>query len=502
MNTHKKSKRYRQMGLALLFVFLWVFVQHRVFQMDRRFFQPSLSGIKGLVLYEVGDYSGAARAYRAHFREANAYRLNFQEVYQADRVPEDPAWEAFLQGDLLAAREDSEKALKKNPFAIGPLLNLGEVALEEGALDEALDIFNRILQRQANQPDALLLTSVAYARSGAYGKAINPISRAMRHNRVELRLTTFLKVLEVTGDLAGLPGSEKPLCLLAHYYQYLQTFDSSNGRIAVSYATKAVESGDRPDDAYLTLGAIYSKEGEEERALHAFLKAIELNSKNTEAYLWAVKVYTERGDLLNEYRMRKGAYEMAQGDPFYAIPFSRFLAEKLGDYSQALAVTERLLESTPNDAAVLHRAGDLCRLVGDSNRSMEYYRKALKLKPQDPSLYEGIGNSQAELGRKKEAMQAYRAALAIGPHRIQPHLGLARIYQDEQSYRKAIKAYEEADHLGKVEPSQRISLCVLYHQISDSRRAADCLHQVLSEDPHNAVAQHLLPYALKIKTSQ
>lgn len=488
----------RHVILALLLVFLWVFIQHRLFQIDGRFFQLSFSGIKGLALYEVGDYSGAAKAYRAHFREANAYRSNFQEVYQAERAAEDPAWEAFLQGDLQTARENSEKALEKNPSAIGPLLNLGEIALEEGVQDQALDIFNRVLQKRANQFDALLLSSVAYARTGDYRKAINMINRALRSNRTELRITTFLKVLEVTGDLSGLPGSERPLCLLAHYYRYLQILDSSNGRIAVAYAMKAIASGDQPDDAYLTLGVIYSKEGEEERALHAFLKAMELNPKNTEAYRLAVQIYSGRKDLLNEYRLRKAAYEIAQGDPFYAVPFSRFLTEKLGDYAQALAVTERLLETAPNETAVLYEAGDLYRLMGDPKRSMEYYRKALRLKPQNPSLHEGIGNSLAELGKKNEAMKAYRTALAIGPNRPQPHLGLARIYLNERRYKEAIKEYEAADQLGKVEASQRVSLCVLYHQVSEFKRAANCLKQVLSEDPHNAVAHHLLPYTLKI----
>src|ERR1700682_6205786 len=136
----------RHIVLVLLLVFLWIFIQHRVFQIDGRFFQPSFSGIKGLLFYEMGDYSGAAKAYRAHLREAKAYRSNFQEVYQAERAPEDPAWEAFLQGDLQAARENSEKVLEKNPSAIGPLLNLGEIALEDGHPDQALDVFNRILQ--------------------------------------------------------------------------------------------------------------------------------------------------------------------------------------------------------------------------------------------------------------------------------------------------------------------------------------------------------------------
>jgi tetratricopeptide (TPR) repeat protein len=225
---------------------------------------------------------------------------------------------------------------------------------------------------------------------------------------------------------------------------------------------------------------------------------MELNPKNTEAYRLAVQIYSERGDLLNEYRIRKAAYEMAQTDPFYAVSFSHFLSEKLEDYPQALAVTEKLLETTPNDSAVLHQAGDLSRLMDDPKRSMEYYRKAIQLKPQNPSLHEGMGNSMSELGKKNDAMKAYRTAMAIDPRRTQPHLGLAGIYLDERRYREAIKEYEAADRLGKMGSSERTPLCVLYHQVSEFKRAADCFKQILSEDPHNAVAHYLLPYTLKI----
>jgi tetratricopeptide (TPR) repeat protein len=484
--------------MVLMLVFLWLFIQHRMFQMDGRFFQPSFSGIKGLLLYEIDDYSGAAKAYRAHFREASTYRSDFQEVYRSERASEDPAWETFLQGDLQTARRNSEKALERNPLDIGPLLNLGEIALEEGSEDQALDIFNRIFQKQPNQFDALLLSSVAYARKGDYEKAVRMINRALRSNGAQSRVTAFFKVLEVTGDLSSLPDSERPLCLLAHYYRYLQIFDSSNGRTAAVYATKAIASGDQPDEAYLTLGAIYNKDGEEEIALHTFLKAMELNPKNTEAYRLAVQIYSGRKDLLNEYRMRKAAYEMAPEDFFYAISFSRFLTEKLGDYAQALDVSEKMLKTAPNDIAMLHETGRLYRLMGDPEHSMEYYNRALLLKPQNPSLYEGAGDSMAELGKRNEAIKAYRTALAIGPRRAQPHVGLAKIYVDGRQYKQAIQEYEAADRPGKLEASERTRLCILYGQVSEFKRAADCFKQVLSEDPRNAVAQYLLPYTLKI----
>ena len=124
-----KISQNKYILLILLMVLLWLFLHHRVSQLDERFFQPSLLGIKGLVLYEMGDYSGAAKAYRAHFREA----------YQTERTSSDPAYDALLRGDLKAAKEISQKALEKNPSDFSSLLTLGEVLLEEGDLDRFIE---------------------------------------------------------------------------------------------------------------------------------------------------------------------------------------------------------------------------------------------------------------------------------------------------------------------------------------------------------------------------
>ena len=47
-------------------VLAWWAGNQYVAHMDDRFFQLSQPGIQGLALYLIGDYSGAAEAYRAH----------------------------------------------------------------------------------------------------------------------------------------------------------------------------------------------------------------------------------------------------------------------------------------------------------------------------------------------------------------------------------------------------------------------------------------------------
>jgi tetratricopeptide (TPR) repeat protein len=486
MKLHR-LKQNRHTALVLVMVFLWIYARHRISEMDERFFQPSLLGVKGLALYALGDYGGAADAYRAHF----------QEVYQTDRASHDPAWDSLLQGDLKTAKEISEKSLEEDSTSTGQLLNLGEISLEENDPDQAVTIFARILQKDPDHFDALLLSAVARTRSGAYGKAVDLLRKALRKTEFDSRITSFLAVLKTAGNLAGMPKGRKPLCLLAQYHLYLQAFDPSNARAAVVFAKEAIAAGDRPDDAYLTMGIVYFKEGKTEKALHAFLKAIEVNPRNVEAHRWAIQIYAERGDLLNEYRIKKAIYEISPDDPSSILRFSQYLEDRLGDYDQALALTLKALETQPDNVSALKQVGRLSLRMKRPQRSLEYFQKALGLAPRNPSLHEGLGESLFALGREKEGEEAYRKALSLDLFQARPHLRLAMIYRDEKRYDDAVKEYEEGLRFGKDEAASRVPLCALYHQLSMFPRAAACFKQVLSEEPHNALAQHLLPYTLK-----
>lgn len=468
--------------VTIVLLLVWLFLRQQVVRMDARFFHLSVSGTKGLLLYLAGDYRGAARAYRAHLRRA---------IENGDSLGE-TAFDALVAGNLDAAERRAKEALEDDATAIHALLTLGEIALERRDYARAREIFGRVLQRHPDQFDALLLQSVVQTRAQNHGAAVATFNRAFRTNTSETRPTAFLSALETAGELARRPAGEQPLCLLAHYYRYFRIFDPSNARPASRYARKAIAAGDRPADAYLTLGVLYAKEGRRERALEAFLKAVEVDPRHAEAYRWAAQMYADRGDLPNEYRMARGAFLAAPDDSFYLRVYHWVLTEKLGDYRQALAVAQAALATTP-DVEVHWRLGYLYGFLGDDGRSVEHYRQAVRLDPRNPVLAEGIGNGLRNLGRAEEAIAAYRQALAISPQRGRTHVLLAGLYHDRGRYQEAVREYERAFALGERDATALENLCALYHVTSHFARAQDCFQAVLATDPKNPRALRLLP---------
>jgi tetratricopeptide (TPR) repeat protein len=470
------------LGVSLLLVLVWVLLHNQIVGMDGRFFRLSPAGVNGLFLYLVGDYVGAARSYRAHLKSA----------IQNGETLGDPALDALAAGALHAAEATARRTLRESPASTDALLTLAEVALARGDHGRAHEPLDRVLARQPDQFDALLLRSIAQTRAGEHGAAIDTLNRAFRTNTLERRPTAFLTALETVGELAARQPAERPLCLLAHYYRYLTIVDSSNTRLAIHFATEAIAAGDRPADAYLTLGIVSRKTGNRERALEAFLEAVKTDPRHAEAHRWAAAIYGERGDVPNEYRMARGAFLAAPGDSFYLRVYHKVLTEKLGDYRQALAITQQALATAPN-VDVHSQLGYLYGFLGDDERSVTHYRQAAALDPGNPALLEGIGNGLRNLGRTDEAIVAYQRALALAPRRARTYRLLATVYQDRGRWEDAIREYEQARALGEREGALVEHLCALYHVTSRFAQAEECFQAVLAADPHNPRALRLLP---------
>jgi tetratricopeptide (TPR) repeat protein len=449
-----------------------------------RSLQFSLPALKGLVFYLGGDYERAARAYRAHLRD-------FTEFGDAP----DPAQAALIRGDLATARRVAGEVLRRNPADLDARLTLGQAALDDNALDEALAQFNRVLERDRDQFDALLLSSVAHARSRDYGRAVDDLKHALRHWRIETRRTSFLAALQTAGELSRLPTSERPACLLAYYHRYLRIFDISNDRRAIAYSEQAIRTGDRPDDAYVTIGVIRLRHGKRRAALEAFTKATSLNPKNPDAFRWAATAYAEIGDLASEYRMTRAAAEAAPEDFLYGDLLQDLLLKKLGDYRQALTLALARQRAQPDDAENLRRLGEIYMALGERSRAVESLERAVRIQPKQPELYEWLGRALSVAGAPKEAEAALKKAIELLPDRAAPHLYLGHLYTWEHRPAEAIAAYERALALGAGGGGVFSQLCWLYETTHQYERAVWCYQAVRARDPGNVFVQDRLPWA-------
>ncbi len=445
----------------------------------------SRQGIVALVRYAMGDYAGAAAAYRENLREA---------LSNLDRPLDDQL--ALLQGDADRARALASETLAREPRASASLLTLAELALDRNEPTDALQSIDRALAVAPDDIDALLMAVVAYARAGDYPQAIRMLKPALRDWAPERRPMTFIRVLGETGRLYRLPSDRRPACLLAHLHRYLRIDDEGQGRLALATADEAIAKGDQIDEASVTAGVIHQKRAEDEQALAAFLRAIDANPRNAEAYRWAAVVYADRGDLGEEYRMARAAYDLEPGDPAYALPLARLLAHELGDYRQALEIETRVLDVGRETPELLDHLGYLHGMLGDADDALSFYQRAVARAPADPSHLRGLGWALALHDRYDEAIAALRAVTARSPYWTEARYALALTCRNAGRYDEAVPEFERAYN---EEPWRRAflpDLCITYQLAGRFDSARACADQYVSAWPEYTGMAFLRSFSL------
>jgi superkiller protein 3 len=463
--------------LALLVILLQVLFLYRLSGLDLRFVPQSWSSVGGLARYLVGDYRGAALAYRAHLKA----------VAVAQREHIDPVWAAVLEGRWADAESGAEAQLARE-WSADALLTLGEVALARNEPKRALETVRRVLQADPEEYDAWLLSAVAHARLRDYPAAVHSMTRALRLDRVERRPTTFLAVMENIGDLAARPDHEGQ-CLLAHYHRYLRIFDRSEGAMAIRLAHRAIAANDEADAAWVTIGVVLMKQEGRDRALEAFQEAVRVNPRNAEAFRWLAHVYSDRGDLLNELRFMKAAFDAAPGDGYYATELHFVLTQKLGDYRQALDLYRAGLAARPTDAELWGKLGEVQFQLGNFAEALDAHTRAAALAPNNPDHLVHQSRALMAADQNERALAVLQRALALRPEASEPYYMLGTAYYRLRRYPDATAAIERSFSIDPPANAERlVVLCGLYRRALAFEQTYTCLQAALRMDPRNQQA--------------
>ena len=461
-------------AVALGVLVLGLLVRHYLAGMDERFFRASLHGAAGLVRYTVGDYAGAARAYRAH------HATGYEPLPGLPSVPS------------RAGKRSSPK-----PKDVQALLTEGEAALAHNDLNEAEEIYARALAVETDQYDALLMTAVINGKRGRYGEAIQALNRALRQWRTETRITTFLATLETTGELAQLPAGTRPLCLLAHYHRYLRIFDQAQAASAIRYAKAAIAIEDHADDCWFTMGMVYRRQNNPHASLEALLHAIALNPRHAGALHAAANIYQERGDLLNERRMRVGAVAAAPNDVFYAEPLLDLLIHRAGDYREALTVGETIRALQPQNAVATEQVGEAYLLLGEYAVAERYLREALESDRRMVRAHYALAWTLLQQRKYDEAIKECEASIALAPFETQYYWTLAGLYHRQRRYQDVVKVSARAIRLGHQNADIYVFRCSAYYELYAVREYDACVSELLSRYTGGVIWLPSVPEAMR-----
>ncbi|KAL5235713.1 hypothetical protein ACI65C_003122 [Semiaphis heraclei] len=208
-------------------------------------------------------------------------------------------------------------------------------------------------------------------------------------------------------------------------------------------------------EAWQLLGTTQAENEQDQLAINALNKCLELQPDNLTAILCLAACYTNESCSLQACRM---LMEWLNQNPKYSNivksksipedpPIIKYLfTTKLYESVKEMYIeaAQRSLELGDIDADVQNGLGVLLNLNNENDKAADCFKVALQIRPKDARLWNRLGATLANGGRCEEAIEAYHNALQLCPGfvRARYNLGITCIHLD--TYREAIDHLLEA----------------------------------------------------------
>jgi len=256
-----------------------------------------------------------------------------------------------------------------------------------GELGEAETLYRRILEEDAEQPDALHLLGMVTHQRGDYEEAARLISTAVQHApdyaEAHLNLGNTFKALNHNAKAISsfrTAISLKPDFAEAHCNLGNALIDNGDLDEALAHCHKAILLKPELADAHNNLGNAYRLNGQLEDALSAYQNAVSADPHHADSHFNLGLTYRELGNLDAEFSAyRQAARLTPQNDLFW----------------DALASSLERLSFPRADAALWH---DLDALIArESIRTEPLIRPVLSALTHHPVCAERLASTDASL---------------------------------------------------------------------------------------------------------
>lgn len=316
------------------------------------------------------------------------------------------------------------------------LINNAIYAHKKGNYQEAIFLYNKIIESSPRMVDILFLLGVACRQIGEIDESVNWLQKASAYKPDDGRI---IYELAVTFKIGNKPA-EDVISLLNQalvkrysasdcYFLLGEMYRKVNKiEIAIEFFMKAIK--EKPDHflAYFTLAMIYRETFYYDNAIECLNKAIVINTESAESYnnLGLLYQITKREDkALDCFRQ---AFTFKPDDiTILANYVNTLTAFKM--YDEAIQVMEGCLKRYPQSVEILNGLGNLYRQKENNAIAKEYYVRALKVKSDFSEAHFNLGLIMREWNRLDDAAVCFSNAITFSPALNSAHLNLGEILQ-------------------------------------------------------------------------
>ncbi|RFT14775.1 MAG: TPR repeat-containing protein [Candidatus Saccharicenans subterraneus] len=393
------------------------------------------------------------------------------------------------KGEYGRAVEYCDEALVMSPGSY-EALNLKAIALRRASrVDEAIQLYQRILKDRPGQVRVLYNLGIAYGRQNRLAEAEKiylEVLRArpdfieahnnlgeiyLRQDRLPEAEREFQKAVELHGEFALAYANlaevylkqkdltraadcvEKALALdpgMTAAYNMKGNILRQSGQLeeAINYYKKALARNPKNEKALYNLGLVASDLKRRDEAREYFLKAIGADPLFAEAYAGLGLSYLQEKNWDEAIRNFERARELGHGSPALYVNLSfAHLARK--DWKEAEKAAGEALRLQPDLAVAFNNLGIALAQQNRLNEAREALNRSLEINPLDRDTVLNLAAVEYSLANDERALELFLKAVALNPQ----HPGNGPIYnnlaviyyrrgQYEQSWEFCLKALQ------------------------------------------------------------
>jgi tetratricopeptide (TPR) repeat protein len=332
------------------------------------------------------------------------------------------------RGDWAAAIIELDNALKIDPDDVEAHFQMAVMYRKMESLTDAKAALTEVEKRNPNYPGLALEQGFLMEQTGDVASALYAYKKALSLSPNDAGLKLRVGVASfLAGDFAGAEKNlaevveKQPASPEGNFY-YGETFRVQKRTAeAVGFLKKACELSRDNSLYHLRLGMALDEIRETEQAKKELETAIQLDSKNAEAYIEIGRIKLRRGAVRDAVaNLEKGLTLDPSISRGYLAAAEAY--EQLSDISSALKYYRKASTVEPNNPEVFYRLGLAELQINGKAVSLDAFDRAVsqseKLDPKPEWYYEALfrrGSAERARGLRAQAIASFKLYLKEAP---------------------------------------------------------------------------------------
>ena len=265
--------------------------------------------------------------------------------------------------------------------------------------------------------------------------------------------------------------------------------DIGNNELALLAFERAVQINPSLSESRMNLGNIYLKKGRIENAIYEYQTALRINPNDAKTYDNLGNAYAKKGwlnDAISQYS------QSIKLDPNLTNAYINLANAhcKLKMFAQAQSALKQAVILEPKNARCYNQLGSLYTQMNNHEEAISQYKKALKIKPNSAEAHYGLAVCYNKLGLTDDEIQAYKKALAAKPDMVAALANLGNAYFNRQKYDAAIEQYNKAIQITHDDGLIHYNLAIAYYHNDNYEQAWK--HIKIAEEASIEIAEDLI----------